>query len=301
MSALAVGVVLPSLTTQHTQRLDLREAARHAEDVGLDSVWHGDHLSIGVPVLDIAVGLATAAASTERIIVGAGVFVPALRPVVLAAKQLASLQLVSTGRLVVGVGSGGGPGQWAAAGVPYAERGRRTDDALQIIPGLLAGEEVLVDGHPTVLEPAVPRPPFWIGNASRAAIRRAAKWGDGWFPSLVSPAVVRAGVRDLAALTATPPTVAVGVSGALGAGAPTQEDLEARIASSYGIPATGIPITGSPPQVAARLHEFREAGAGHVVMGISAGDWRDQTTLLAQARALLREPTSTAPARPAVR
>jgi alkanesulfonate monooxygenase SsuD/methylene tetrahydromethanopterin reductase-like flavin-dependent oxidoreductase (luciferase family) len=239
--------------------------------------------------------LATAAAATERVIIGASVFVPALRPVVLAAKQLASLQLVSAGRLVVGIGSGGGPGQWAAAGVPYTERGRRTDDALRIIPRLLAGEEVVVNGHPTVLEPAVARPPFWIGNASRIAIRRAAEFGDGWFPSLVPPAAVRAGAQELADLSATPPTIAVGVTGALGAGLPTREELEARIASSYGIPATGIPITGAPQQVAARFHEFIGAGAHHIVMGISAGDWRDQISLIAEARSLLREPTSTEP------
>lgn len=287
MRGLSIGVVLPSLTTQHEQRLDLREAARHAEDVGLDSVWHGDHLSIGAPVLDIAVGLATAAAATERIAIGAGVFVPALRPVVLAAKQLASLQMVSAGRLVVGVGSGGGPGQWAAAGVPYAERGRRTDEALQIIPRLLAGEEVVVNGHPTVLEPAVARVRFWIGNASGVAIRRAAEFGDGWFPSLVSPSTVRAGARRLAELAGTPRTIAVGATGTFGAGAPAQEDLEARIADIYGMPATGIPITGSPSQVAARIHEYSQAGVHHIVMGISAGDWRTQINLLAEARALL--------------
>lgn len=70
MSVLSIGVVLPSLT-QREQRLDLREAARHAEDAGVDSVWHGDHLAVGAPVLGISVSLATAAAARERIIIGA--------------------------------------------------------------------------------------------------------------------------------------------------------------------------------------------------------------------------------------
>ncbi|MFD0656283.1 LLM class flavin-dependent oxidoreductase [Thermocatellispora tengchongensis] len=162
-----IGVILPGVASG----LDVRVAARHAEQAGLDGVWLGDHLATGAPTLDITVGLATAAAVTERVTIGASVFVPAIRPVAWAAKQVASLQYVSGGRLVLGVGSGGGEEQWAAAGVPYKQRGRRTDTALELLPRLLAGEAVrLADepGRPVVtLAPAVPVPPIWVGNASR--------------------------------------------------------------------------------------------------------------------------------------
>ena len=137
-----IGVILPSVAVQGAQSLDLATAARHAEEVGLDSVWHGDHLAVGMPTLDAPVALAVAAGATSRIGVGVSVFIPAIRPLAWAAKQVASLQYVSGGRLILGVGSGGGAAQWAAAGVPYGERGRRTDTALELLPALLAGERV---------------------------------------------------------------------------------------------------------------------------------------------------------------
>ncbi|GGM57146.1 N5,N10-methylene tetrahydromethanopterin reductase [Micromonospora sonchi] len=300
MSAFGVGVILPSVAVQQRQGLDLPTAARHAEELGLDSVWHGDHLAVGMPTLDCAVALAAAAAATRRIRVGASVFVPAIRPVAWAAKQIASLQHVSGGRLVVGIGSGGGPGQWAAAGVPYAERGRRTDTALELLPGLLAGEPVRLrdePGQPVVdLALSVPSPPFWVGNASPVAIRRAARHGDGWFPSLVpedeiADALPR--LTELAAAHGRPtPTVAVGATGVLGSGGdlPTREEIAAGLTRSYGMPAeraATIPITGTPRDAARRLAAYRRAGAAHLVIGFSGGDWRRQCELLAEARTLL--------------
>jgi len=297
---MGIGVVLPSLAVQREQRLDLPAAARHAEEIGLDSVWHGDHLATGTPSLDCAVALAGAAAVTGRIGIGASVFVPAIRPLAWVAKQIASLQHLSRGRLLLGVGSGGGPAQWAAAGVPYGERGRRTDTALDLLPALLTGESVcLVDepGRPEVrLEPAVTPPPVWVGNASPVAIRRAARAGDGWFPSLISPDEVRAGagrLADLAAEHGRPtPVIVVGAAGALrsGPGVPAREQIASSIARAYGKPleeVMSIPITGDPREAAAHLAAYRDAGARHIVVGISGGDWRAQCDLLAETRGLL--------------
>lgn len=295
-----VGVILPPVAVQWEQRLDLRAAARHAEDIGLDAVWHGDHLATGAPSLDATIALATAAAVTERIQVGISVFVPAIRPLAWAAKQIATLRHLSGARLVLGVGSGGGPPQWAAAGVPYGERGRRTDTALELLPALLAGESVeLPDepGRPAVrLAPAVPMPPVWVGNASAVAIGRAARLGDGWFPSLVPPEEVAAGAARLTELAAghgrPVPVVTVGTTGALGSGpgVPTRDEIASGIARAYGRPVEEVgevPITGGPKEAAERLAAYREAGARNIVTGFSAGDWRRQCDLLAEARALL--------------
>lgn len=288
MTGLRVGVVLPSLAAQQRDGIDLRTAARHAEDAGLDSVWHGDHLATGQPSLDLPVALATVAAVTERISIGAGVFVPAIRPLAWAAKQIASIQHVCGGRLILGVGSGGGPRQWAAAGIPYAERGSRTDLALDLLPALLAGDPVLIDGQDVVLIPAVPRPPFWVGNASPVAIRRAARVGDGWFPSLVPASAVAAGAARLAELTDTPREIAVGTTGALGDGVLSRDEIAARVGASHARRLPEVPITGGPEQAARRLAEYEEAGATHVVMGFADGDWRSQCDLLAETINLLR-------------
>lgn len=290
MNSFEIGVILPGVGAG----IDLREAARHAEDAGLDGVWHGDHLAVGGPTLDAPIALATAAAATARIRIGASVFVPAIRPVAWAAKQVATLQYVSGGRLVLGVGSGGGPGQWAAAGVPYAERGPRTDSALRLLPRLLAGERTEVEGATVELAPSVPMPPVWVGNASMTAIRRAARLGDGWFPSLISPARLAEGAARLGELAAEhgrpAPVIAIGGTCALGAGVPSREEIASGIGGAYGRPVEeviDIPLTGRPEEAAERLAAYREAGARHAVVGIAGGDWRAQVELLAEVRRIL--------------
>lgn len=272
MENFEIGVILPGVAVQRRDGLTLGEAARHAERAGLDGVWHGDHLAVGGPVLDAPIALATAAAATSRVRIGTSVFIPAIRPLVWAAKQVASLQYVSGERLVLGVGSGGGPAQWAAAGVPYGERGRLTDTALGLLPRLLAGEPVLLpdaaDGDRRVqLAPAVPMPPVWVGNASAAAIRRAAAFGDGWFPSLISPQDVARGRARLAELAdghgRPAPVIAIGGAAHLGGGATAQAEIAAGISGAYGRPleeVAGIPLTGQPKEVAERLAEYRAAG-----------------------------------------
>jgi alkanesulfonate monooxygenase SsuD/methylene tetrahydromethanopterin reductase-like flavin-dependent oxidoreductase (luciferase family) len=293
---LDIGVVLPSITLQRQEDLDLSTAARHAEGLGMAAVWHGDHLAIGMPTVDCAIGLATAAAATQRIRIGASVFVPAIRPLVWAAKQIASLQYVSRDRLILGIGSGGGPAQWDAAGVPYAERGRRTDTALRLLPSLLTGEKVqLAPDQPTIeLAPAVTPPPFWVGNASQVAIRRAARFGDGWFPSVLTAEDVAHGATQLVELAAEysrpTPVIAVGAAGSLGSGGPTRDEVATSLSQSYGIPASkavSIPITGGPAQVAERLAEYHAVGARHLAMGFSGPNWREQCEVLAEARSLL--------------
>ncbi|GAA2210319.1 hypothetical protein GCM10009850_057780 [Nonomuraea monospora] len=157
MTSFEIGVILPGIAVQRRDGLTPAQAAAHAEAAGLDGVWHGDHLAVGGPVLDAPIVLATAAAATSRVRIGTSVFIPAIRPLAWAAKQVATLQYVSGERLVLGVGSGGGPAQWAAAGVPYEERGRRTDAALELLPRLLAGEAVVLPDT-AVQQPVRPAP-----------------------------------------------------------------------------------------------------------------------------------------------
>jgi alkanesulfonate monooxygenase SsuD/methylene tetrahydromethanopterin reductase-like flavin-dependent oxidoreductase (luciferase family) len=164
----------------------------------------------------------------------------------------------------------------------------------------LAGERVRLPdepGQPEVeLAPAAPTPPLWIGNASPVAIRRAARWGDGWFPSLVPPSDLAEGGARLAerAVAANRPTpaITIGATGALGSGIgiPTRDEIAVRLSRAYGIPserATALPITGKPREAAHRLAAYQTAGAHHLVMGLAGGDWRRQCELLTKARELL--------------
>ncbi len=230
-----------------------REQARYAEQLGLDGIFVGDHLKPAGPYPESMVVLAAAAAVTERIHVGVGVMVLALRDPAWAAKQLATLQHVSGGRVVLGVGTGGvmhGTEAWEAVGVPYAERGRRTDEALALLPGLIRGETVeLPSGASITLSPGADVPPILIGGNSPAALRRAVRHGAGWFSSVTTPQRIADGARQL------PDTaqIAVGCIALLDADTtdPRIDAFVAALTDSHGIPAeeaADVPITGTPTQ-----------------------------------------------------
>jgi len=181
-----IGVILPTSTPDPAKPIlgDVRASARLAEETGLDSVWSTDHLVASAPMLDSIVVLAIAAAVTERITIGFGVMLLALRPVSWAAKQISTLQYVSGNRIVLGVGTGNpahGDIGWRAAGMPYKSRGRRTDESLRVLPALVTGQAgVLGDGLEVTLAPGSAMPPVLVAGNGEKALRRAAEYGDGW-------------------------------------------------------------------------------------------------------------------------
>lgn len=291
-----IGVMLTGQATGGAS--EIGALARHVEDVGLDAVFVGDHLAPVVPILDSTVTLATAAAATERIQLGFGVMTLALRPVAWAAKQVASLQHVSGNRVILGVGAGGemhGRMAWDAVGVPYAERGRRTERALEVLRDLIAGRPAPLEGTQVTLQPGAQSPPVWIGGMSKAAIRRSAEHGDAWFPSMLTASAITWASARLAELAAAAgrktPGISLGGFAALGNRVP-RSDIEqhVRSLSAYGVPdgqAALIPVTGSPDQAAARFAEYSAAGVRYLVLGLHAATWRTQCELVAQARAQL--------------
>jgi alkanesulfonate monooxygenase SsuD/methylene tetrahydromethanopterin reductase-like flavin-dependent oxidoreductase (luciferase family) len=202
-----IGVILPTSTPDPGRPIlgDVRESARYAEEVGLDSVWSTDHLIASAPMLESSVVLATAAAVTERITVGFNVMLVALRPVAWAAKQVSTLQLVSGNRLVLGVGTGNpahGDVGWRAAGVSFADRGRLTDEALEVLPRLIAGEPAVLDGLEVSIAPGSVVPPIVVAGNGVRAHRRAARYGDGWATIAMSPEEIRTNLERINELAA---------------------------------------------------------------------------------------------------
>ena len=180
----------------HDSSGDLLGTARLAEALGFDSVWVGDHVLWYVPVPDPMVMLGAIAAGSERARLGTGVLLAPLRPAVVVAKQAATVDQLCDGRLVLGVGVGGeNPAEYAAAGVPIGERGRRLDETIAACRLLWSGERISYEGRHIRLEnvrldylPARPDgPPIWIGGRSPAAVRRAGQLGDGWLAFVVTP------------------------------------------------------------------------------------------------------------------
>jgi alkanesulfonate monooxygenase SsuD/methylene tetrahydromethanopterin reductase-like flavin-dependent oxidoreductase (luciferase family) len=285
-----------SLSTDHT---DLLARARHAEDLGLESVWLADVLiGDGSPSLEAIVGLSAVAAVTSRVRLGFGTLVLPIRPLALLGAQIQGLQHISDGRLLLGIGSGGyfeAP-FWQATGVPRTQRGRLTDAALVALPGLIGGQETTLDGdHTLTLAPAAKVPPILVGGSSSVAIRRAVEYGDAWFPSLITPRMLAAGRSQLreAAETAgrTAPGVTVGGNASLGkVDRSAREAFVRALTETYSVPAEvagDVPIDGSPRQVAEHLAALADAGAERVVIAFGGNDWMRQAELLAEAHALL--------------
>ncbi|MFC8531177.1 LLM class flavin-dependent oxidoreductase [Nocardia sp. NPDC057227] len=202
-----IGVFLPTSTPDPERPIigDVVAAARTAERLGLDSVWATDQLVASAPILDGAVVLAAAAAVTERVRLGWGVLILALRPAPWVAKQVATLQHVSGNRLVLGVGTGNtahGDGSWRAAGVPVGERAARTDAALELLPDLIAGKPVGAYGAPIALAPVAPMPPLVVAGEVRAARRRAVRFGAEWLSLRPEVGALEQGIAELRALAA---------------------------------------------------------------------------------------------------
>ncbi len=180
------------------------------ERTEIDSLWFSERLSSPLPVLEPMIAMAAVAARTRRLKFGPSVLVAPFRSPVLAARELAMLDYLSGGRALPAVGIGvEQEREFRAAGVPFKERGRRTDEAIVIMRRCWAEAEVTHDGEfwklerVTVLPKPVQQPmPLWIGGNSDAATRRAGRLGDGWIPSFITPAEFRVGVEKTCAYAA---------------------------------------------------------------------------------------------------
>lgn len=167
---------------------ETREQAIVAERLGYDSVWLPEHHLMAGYAPSPLLGLAAVAAVTERVQLGTDVaLIPFYNPVRLA-EDTAMLADMSGGRFILGAGLGYRPEEFAAFGVPMAERGRRMQEGLEVVRQLLSKESVTFEGEFTTLENVTiyPRPPahvpMYVGGWSDAALRRAATIGDAWFP-----------------------------------------------------------------------------------------------------------------------
>jgi probable F420-dependent oxidoreductase len=172
------------------------------ERSGIDSVWFSERLSSPLTVLEPITTMAAVAARTRRLKFGPSVLITPFRSPVLAARELAMIDYLSAGRMLPAVGIGvESEREFLAAGVPFKERARRTDEAIRIMRMVWHADEVRFDGEfwkldgITVRPKPVQRPfPLWIGGNSEAAMRRAGRLGDGWIPSFITPAQARVGI-----------------------------------------------------------------------------------------------------------
>lgn len=184
---------------------ELMRFGQLAEEVGFAHFWANDHLSWPHPLVDPLVLLAAVAARTTTIGLATGVYLLPLRAPAAVARSFASLDYISGGRAILGVGVGGEfAADFSAAGVPASRRGVRADAMIGLLRRFWSGE--VVDHHDEFFDldgvQVLPRPvqreiSIIAGGRSEAALRRAATVADGWMPYLMSPERVREGVGRL--------------------------------------------------------------------------------------------------------
>jgi probable F420-dependent oxidoreductase len=279
-----------------------RAVAELAEEAGYDSLWAGDHVSFHNPILDVTVALACFAACTERITIGAAVVLLPLRHPSLVAREFASLDYLSGGRVVLGVGVGGEGGKdFEAVGVDPRERGARTDESMRALRELFSGPEASFSGRffsfdritiePRPVQPG--GPPLWVGGGSEAARRRAGRLGDGWMPIWASPERFAEGLAEVRAhakeVGRDPDAIAAAVMCPALLGDGSRERLATHLEQRYSMEVKPhlidrYCIAGSEEECAARVRDYAAAGAEHVIfnIGCAAGDeFLDQAQRLA--------------------
>ncbi len=218
------GLSLPN--NQGVARIDdLVALATDAEQRGLDSVWASEHLFHasyveqrlnGAPYHEALTVLTATAVATARVRLGTSVLVLPWHHPVRLAKTVASLDTLSGGRVTLGLGVGNAADEYAALGVDFRQRGRIADEMLAAMralwtqdPPAFSGQFFNFSGLRFAPKPMQSELPLWIGGNTDAALRRVARFGQGWHPLSVSPSDLQRGLQTLRNLTTRPLNIAV--------------------------------------------------------------------------------------------
>ena len=299
-----LGYLLPTreqIMAGQPEATTLLALAERAESLGFDSIWAGDSL-LARPRHEPLTLLAAVAARVRRAELGTAVLLPALRNPVLLAHQVATLDQIAEGRLILGVGIAADlpniRAEFTAAGVPFEKRVGRLLEGLRLCRALWSGKPVDWDGlwkvQGGVLGPTPHRPggpPLWIGGTHPASIERAGKYFDGWLP--ITPdsahwaeqwAQVRAAAskaeRDASTLTgAMYLTIAVDEDAAK-----ANARLDAYLERYYSHPAAVLRnrqacYAGGAAGLGAWLHDYAQAGATHLVLRFAGDHERHMNTV----------------------
>jgi alkanesulfonate monooxygenase SsuD/methylene tetrahydromethanopterin reductase-like flavin-dependent oxidoreductase (luciferase family) len=308
MDDIRLGVLIPIGQAQWGAGADPRELidfAVRAEELGYSSLWANDFLL--TPRIEALTMLAAAAPVTRTVTLGTAALLPVLRRPVQAAQTLASIDLLSGGRLVLAVGAAF-PGRFGLpqhelSEVPWERRFTRLDETVALWrqlwtrPDLTSfpGEVLRFDGLPPMTAPFRPSgPPIWLGGGSPSALRRVGRRYDGWLPYPPSPAAYADGLATVRAAaveagrTAEDITPALFVSVLITDSAQAgREALEAFSQASYGLPLAQLETiqalaAGPPEHVAARLRDYAAAGARHFACRIATTSLATQREQLEQ-------------------
>ena len=268
---------------------ELVELVELVDRSGYDSLWVGDHISFAVPVLDPLLQLAQAAMVSRRLTLGTSVYLLPLRHPAPVAKQVSTLDHLTEGRLIFGVGVGGEfAKEYEVCGVPRNERGARLSEGIRLLRRFWSGESVSHDGRfyggftDVPMRPPSRQnggPPIWSAGRTDAALRRTGRLADGWLSYVVTPDMYRSGLAkiDAAAHAAGRNGGKFGTGHLLFARIDdtcdaaldaATETLSVRYAMDFRKAAQRYCALGRPEQVAERIREFHAAGMRHVILDL---------------------------------
>ena len=280
---------------------------------GIDYVGVGDHVSFHDGTgFDGLISATAALSASDRLPVLVGIYLLALRHPLLAARQLASISQLAPGRLMLGVGAGGEDrSEISNSGVDPATRGRRLDECLAVLRALASGEAIDHRGEFFTLEAASIRPapsppvPVIIGGKGETAVRRAARYGDGWLAIFCSPrrfGTTRQQIADAAAAIGRTPPSWYGINIWCGLDADPERArqlLSLQLEKLYHLPFERferVALAGTPAQVAEQLAPFVAAGAANLtVVPVAASAEAGVEHVAAVRDALQRESSSAGP------
>ena len=263
---------------------DMRDMVELIDNAGYDSLWVGDHLAFTVPVLDPLIQLAQAATYSSHLELGVSVYLLPLRHTGPAAKQIATLDHLSDGRLILGVGVGGEfKDDFHVAGVDPSERGARLNEGIQVLRKLWSGDTVSHDGKyfafpelkmsPPARQPN--GPPIWCGGRSPAALRRAGELCDGWLSYVVTPEMYADSLTKINDAAGDGPDRPFGTGHLLFAWVDDSyeaaldkatESLSLRYAMDFREAAKKYCALGRAEEVAEKLQAYHDAGLRHAIM-----------------------------------
>lgn len=292
-----VGCFLPSYAASRPiQAEDLLHFAREAEERGYAHVWAGDHYLWNVGILSPMTTLAAVAAVTDRVRLGTGVYLMNLRHPSVTAKDVASVDVLSGGRLILGVGIGGdNPDEYRALGADPSARGSQLDENMAAVLSLLRQDGTAFEGRHISIPafrmepPPVQQPvPVWVGGRAPVVVERAARSGQGWFPVWVSAARIASAWKTIEEIRGTRDDFRVALnifttldSSRESAGAA----MAAHLDNAYALPFEKFErysAFGTPDDLVASLMPFVEAGVTDLVLNIAGPDTLGQAQQIAE-------------------
>jgi probable F420-dependent oxidoreductase len=263
------GVVLPTYGKGAT-RLGILDTALAAEELGYDSIWVTDHLALPQEdaerfghIFEAVTTLSYLAASTRQIRLGISALVLPQRNPLEVGKELATLDALSGGRVILATGIGWSAGEYANLGYDFRNRGKRMDEALKVLRTLWRGGKVIsFNGtyyrfEKVVLSPPPVQPggpPLWVAGDSPTALKRAVYYADGWHPNTQPVEQLRSALESVRPLLLNRPFTVC---------------MRARLQFSTE-PQPGQPFSGTPEQIAGQLREYQQAGVDYVIFSCSA-------------------------------